>query len=209
MGKNSISIKGDCNYTLTLFCLPPWAEIVLMWIQVQFSVLLIWLKTVFEKVENFPAVLEVAPGLNSCLDTVAAAPVSWEPPWAITQPWELTLLLCYFNSFVSVVCYFHVCTLWTILILSFVRKMSVTNLVSFFLSLLFKFQFCEFIASFQHISTGCHFSLGLDCCTCMYCVTASRPGCGPSGFRGLDGLLALAGWRLILLSLRCWRIPSP
>ena len=41
MGKNSISIKGDCNYTLTLFCLPPWAEIVLMWIQVQFSVLLI------------------------------------------------------------------------------------------------------------------------------------------------------------------------
>ena len=28
MGKNSISIKGDCNYTLTLCCLSPWTEIV-------------------------------------------------------------------------------------------------------------------------------------------------------------------------------------
>ena len=50
-----------------------------------------------------------------------------------------------------------------------------TNLVSFFffLSLLFKFQFCEFIASLQRFSTGCYFSLDLNCCTCTYCVMAS------------------------------------
>lgn len=65
MAKNVISIKDNCNYILTLCCLPL-AEIVLMCIQVQFSVLFIWLKldpvpAVFEKVKNLLAVLETAP----------------------------------------------------------------------------------------------------------------------------------------------------
>lgn len=40
MAKNVISIKDNCNYILTFCCLPL-AEIVLMCIQVQFSVLFI------------------------------------------------------------------------------------------------------------------------------------------------------------------------
>ena len=100
MGKNSISIKGDCNYTLTLCCLSPWTEIVFDVDPSSILCIIHLTENSFWKGRKLSGSAGSGSWSEQLSRRAAAAPVSWEPPWAVTQPWELTLLLCYFNSFV-------------------------------------------------------------------------------------------------------------